>query len=283
MRTVPNMYVLNLATSNIIFLTVLFSDVCASRISDSWLEGDFMCTFLPFCRRMSVGLSAYSLALYIFQLYRITVIPFQARVSSPPTWRVTVATICGVWIVAALFAIPSALSKYQCEEFAVLIHITYLQLLVTFELLVSCVLPLCVIAFSYIMTARLLVESCRSISEGTQNIHLDPRRNTAKIVVGLTVVFLISYVPYHALWTYVNCTRKVKIFSEKISDIHVYSDYKLRYTYQISTCFLLINSCLNPVALFITSSPFRQHLKRFLTSFCKTNSPPTDLELARRH
>jgi len=194
-----------------------------------------------------------------------------------------VATICGVWIVAALFAIPSALSKYQCEEFAVLVHITYLQLLVTFELLVSCVLPLCVIAFTYIMTARHLVESSICISEGTQNLQLETRRNTAKILVGLTVVFLISYVPYHAFWTYVNCTRQVKIFSEKITDIHVYSDYKLRYTYQISTCFLLINSCLNPVALFCTSSVFRQHLKRYLTCFCKTNSHPTDLELARRH
>jgi hypothetical protein len=47
------------------------------------------------------------------------------------------------------------------------------------------------------MTARHLVESSRSISEGTQNPQLKTRRNTAQIVVGLTVVFLISYVPYH--------------------------------------------------------------------------------------
>ena len=51
--------------------------------------------------------------------------------------------------------------------------------------------------------------------------------------------------------------------------------------YLISTCFLLINSCLNPVAVFCTSSPFRQHLKRDLTCCCKTNSPPADLELTR--
>jgi len=283
MRTVPNMYLLNLATSDAIYLTVLFSEACANRISDTWLEGDFMCTFLPFCRRMSVGLSAYSVALYSFQRYRITVKPFQFHVSSKPTWRVSVATICGVWIVAALFAIPSALSKYQCEEFAVLMHITYLQLLVIFELLVSCVLPLCVIAFTYITTSRYLVEISHFISEGTQNPQLKTRRNTAKIVLGLTVVFVISYVPYHAFWTYVICTSQLRIFSGKITEFLIYWDYKLRYTYQISTCLLLINSCLNPVALFCTSSPFRQHLKRYLTCFCKTNSPPTDLELARRH
>jgi hypothetical protein len=63
-----------------------------------------------------------------------------------------------------------------------------------------------VIAFAYIMTARHLVESSRSIFEGTQNPQLNTRRNTAKIVVGLTVIFLISYVPYHVFWTYSICT-----------------------------------------------------------------------------
>ena len=282
MRTLPNMYIINLAISDIIYLTLLFSEAFAKGMSDTWLEGVFMCTFLPFFRRMSVCLSAYSVALFSFQRYRVTVNPFQALVSSQATWRGIVATICAVWIVAALFAVPTVQSNYQCG--LVDMYITnYYKLVVIFELLVSCVLPLCVVAFSYVMTARHLVKSSRSISEGTQNPQLNTRRNTAKIVVGLTVVFLISYVPYHAFWTYVNCTREVKIFSEKITDIHIYWDYKLRYTYQISTCFLLINSCLNPVALFCISSPFRQHLKSYLTCFCKTNSAPTDLELERRN
>ena len=57
MRTVPNMYIFNLARSNYIYLTVFFPEVCANRISDTWLKGDIMCTFLPFCRRLSVELS----------------------------------------------------------------------------------------------------------------------------------------------------------------------------------------------------------------------------------
>jgi hypothetical protein len=154
---------------------------------------------------------------------------------------------------------------------------------VIFELLVSCVLPLCVIAFSYIMTARHLVQSSRSVSEGTENSQLKTRRNTAKIVVGLTVVFLISYVPYHVFWIYIIWTEDEKVFVLKFTDILDYWNYKLRYTYLISTCLLLINSCLNPVALFCTSSQFRQHLKRYLLCFCKTNSPPTDFELQRRN
>ena len=47
------------------------------------------------------------------------------------------------------------------------------------------------------MTARHLVESSCSLSEETHNPQLDAIKNAAKIVLGLTLVFLISYVPYH--------------------------------------------------------------------------------------
>jgi len=272
MRTVPNMYILNLAISDMIYLTILFVIVCGNKISRTWLEVEFMCIFFPFCRRISIGLSAYSIAVFSFQRYRVTVYPMEFRVSSRATWRVTVATICGVWILAALFAVPTALSKYQCKEVISLQRTNYYRHVVVFELLVSCVLPLFVITFTYIMTACHLVESSRSIFEETQNPRLNTRRNTAKIVVGLTVVFLISYVPYHAYWVYVKYAEKDASFRQTT----------FQYTYLISSSFLLINSCLNPVALFCTSSPFRQHLKRYLSCFSKTNSPPTDLELRRR-
>jgi hypothetical protein len=283
MRTVPNMYILNLAISDIIYLTVLFSEACGHRISNTWLEDDFVCMLLPFCRRLSVGLSAYSVAVLNIQRYRVTVYPLHAHESSQATWRVTVTTIFGVWIVAALFAIPSALSKHLCDDFTIIRSVTYYQRVVIFELLVSCVLPLCVIAFTSIMTARHLAQDSSHLSVRAKNPKLNKRRTTAKIVLGLTVVFLISYVPYHAFWTYINVNRQVTFFSEKITDNLIYSNNELLFTYQISTCFLLINSCLNPVALFCTSSPFRNHLKRYLTYFCKTNTSSTDLGLTRRN
>jgi hypothetical protein len=193
-----------------------------------------------------------------------------------------VATICGVWIVAALFAVPSALSKYLCDSLLLLRNITYYQHVVIFELLVFCVLPLCVIAFSYVMIARHLVESSCSISEGTQNPQLKTCRNTKNIVVGLTVVFLTSYVPYQVFWTYINYTDK-EDFELVSTEIPGHYDYEIGYKFLILTWFPLINSCLYPVALFCTSSPFRQHFKSYLTCFCKTNSPSTDFELTTRN
>jgi len=271
MRTVSNMYILNLAISDIIYLTVLFSEACVNRMLERWyVDGDFMCAFITFCRRLSVCLSAYSVTVLSIQRYRVIVYPFHVRVSSKPTWRGTIATFLGVWIVAALFAVPSTLSKNRCVEDLRIPRVRYYQRVVIFELLASCA-PLCVIALTYIMSARHLVESSPSRSEMTQNSHLKTRRNTANIVVGLTVVFLISYVPYHVFWTYIIWTQSNRAVFEDMNGYFSRSNSGMQYL--ISTGLLLINSCLNPVALFCTSSPFRQHLKRYLTCFCKTNSP----------
>jgi len=282
MRTVPNMYIINLAISNIIYLTELLAEAYANLISDAWQRNDnIMCTFLPFCRRLSVCLSAYSVALLSIQRYRVKVNAFHVRVSSKPTWRGTVATIFGVWIVAALIAVPSAVPRYQCAKYASMTPTTYYGRVVIFELLTSCVLSLCVIAFTYIMTVRHLVEISRSLSEGTQNPQMDKLINTAKIVVGLTVVYLISYVPYHVFLTYIFWAHGIDNAYPSIRFMILYWNYGMSNI--ILTCPLSINFCLSPVVLFCTSSPIRQHLTRYLTYFRKTNSSTYKLQPARKN
>jgi len=283
MRTVPNMYILNLAISDLTYLTVHFFEAFAKKIFDTRPDGEFMCTFLSFCHRLSVGLTAYSVVVLSVYRYRITVNRFFLHVPSQSTWRFTLATVFGVWIVAALFAVPSALSKYLCYESMILGHTTYYLLVAIFESLVSCVIPLLVIAFSYITTACHLVEMSGSMSEETQKREVRALKNTAKIVLGLTLVFLISYVPYHAFRVYIISTADLKLSEVYLKKFILHRDYKLGYTFIVLKCLLLFNSCLNPVALICMSFAFRRQFKRYLTCCYKANSPPNDLELTRRN
>jgi hypothetical protein len=278
MRTVPNMYILNLAISDIIYLTVLFFEICSYRIHDLRLSSYILCAYFSFFLHLSVGLTAYSIAMLSIQRYKVTAYPLHVCVSSKPTWHATGATICGVWIVAALFAIPAARSEYLCGTTFFLWRTNYYQRVFIFQLLVSCVLPLCVIAFSYIMTARLLVESSCSLFEETQNSRLNTRKSSAKVVLGLTFVFLISYVPFHFSEAYLffgmNLDNSIyKIFEERL----------WAFTFEDFIPFLKIlisvNSCLNPVTLCYTSLAFRRQLKRYLTCCCKTKFTLTDIEL----
>jgi hypothetical protein len=282
MRTVPNMYILNLAISDIIYLTVLLLDDVRYRIPITWLNGEIGCAFFAFWNRMSVGLTAYSVAVLSFQRYRVTVNPLHVHVCSQPTRRGTGAIICGVWILAALFAIPAVRSPYLCVASAMLWFKSYYKRLCLFQLLVSCVFPLCVIAFSYIMTSRLLLKSADPILVETQNPQLNTRTNTVKVVLGLVVIFLISYVPYHIWLVCYSYTTSFNTGVSNLDDIFVYM-HNLSKIMPILKLFLSINSCLNPVALFCTSHDFRKQFKRYLTCCCKTKSPPTDFELAIRN
>ena len=212
------------------------------------------------------------------QRYRVTVNPLHVHVSSQPSWRATGVIICGVWIVAALFAIPTIRSKYKCVRSILFLQTEYYYHVVIFQLLVSCALPLCVIAFSYIMTAHHLVKSSCSISEGTQNPRLNKRKSTAKVLLGLTVIFLISYLPFHILEVYYYSNINFEFSSWKF-DVVFNRDFNLRNISFILNILLSINSCLNPVTLCITSFAFRRHFKRYLTCCCKTNSPPNGFEL----
>jgi len=280
MRTVPNMYILNLAISDIIHLMVLFLEVSVNEIPGSSPFDDSMCTLYSFCYRMSVGLSAYSVAMLSIQRYRVTVNPFHVHVSSKRTWRATVATICGVWIVAALFSLPAALSRNLCLGSIFLFFNHYYQLLALFYLFVFCVLAVSVIAFSYIMTACHLLESSTLISEETQNPQLNKRKNTAKVVLGLTVVFLISYVPYQIFEMYLFSRKNLDVSIAQFPDeLGVFDG--LEEIEPIANLLVPLNPCLNPVALFCTSLAFRRQFKRYLTCCCKTKSPPTDFELTR--
>jgi Leucine-rich repeat (LRR) protein len=141
MRTVPNIYILNLAMSDIIYLIGLFSGVWPDP--DLRLHGFIMCSFITFCYRMSVGLTAYTIAVLSIQRYRVIANPLHVRVSSHATWLTTGAIICGVWFVAALSAVPEARSRNSCGAITVFGITNYYHYVVVFDLLVSCVIPLC--------------------------------------------------------------------------------------------------------------------------------------------
>jgi hypothetical protein len=203
-------------------------------------------------------------------------------VSSQPPWSSTGATICGVWIAAELSAVPEVRSSRVCGVTYVFGITNFYLYVVIFNALVYCVIPLCLIAFCYIMASRHLLKDSCAISEGTQKPQLNTRKITAKDLLGLIIAVLISCVPYN-IW------KKFSIFSitSEISGSTIKDkiDWSINFLYvdTIADILILINYCLNPVALFCNSLAFRKQFKRHLTCRCKTNSPPTDFQLTRRN
>ena len=106
------------------------------------------------------------------------------------------------------------------------------------------------------------------------------RKNTAKILLGFTVLFLISYAPCHILEIYFYSSI-IFYFSSFKFIVLFFRDHNLGTIFFILLNLLSINYFLSPVALFCTSLVFRRQFKRYLTCCCKTNSPPDDFKLTK--
>ena len=267
MRTEPNIYIFNLALSDLLSLSTNLPIWHVHTMLDKWEYGDSMCKLFMFCRRLTIGVSAYSVAILSIQRYHVTVDPIQNR--STAKWRSPVLNILGVWLLASAFALPAAFSAHAKGVCGMFYSLHYYQKVVLFELLVSCILPLSVIVFMYAMTARHLVKSVASMSGQAQHPHNTVRRNIAKIVLGLVLVFVVSFVPYHAI-------RAYRYWSGMAYEVG------LQYAWSLSTCMLLLNSCFNPVALFCSSSSFRKVFKCYMMCFCKRLSASVSVSMSPR-
>jgi hypothetical protein len=190
-----------------------------------------------------------------------------------------VATIFGVWILAAFFAIPAARSQYMCVNSILLWLTNYYLYVLAFQILVSFVLPFFAICF-FCTYGQYFAKNSSFLSEETQISRLNKRKNAAKLCAVLSVSFTIIAVFYHMTELYFYSSISLDIPSSEIGVVFV-SDYNLRDIIFILQILLSIKSCLNPVVLFFTILAFRRHFKRYLTRCFKTNSPPNDFELTQ--
>ncbi|XP_069694838.1 leucine-rich repeat transmembrane neuronal protein 3-like [Periplaneta americana] len=259
MHTVPNIYILNLAFSDFLLLATNTLSAYIDTSPKSWQFGQLLCQTFSFLRHLSVGVSAYLIAIMSVQRYIVISRPLHNRSFSSMIKTVAVISIVGIWITCSLFAIPFAMSfnidtSGRCSMFD---SWKYYTKLVLFELLVFCVLPVCVIVCMYVLTARDLMR-IKELTPGEIHNQENARRSTARVVLSLALVFAVSFLPYHIIWAYV-------------VNIRYDNSIEIWYIYTISRYLLVFNSCFNPVALYLSSKRYKSYFKQYLLRCCVNN------------
>ncbi|XP_069694837.1 uncharacterized protein [Periplaneta americana] len=261
MHTVPNAYIFTLAISDFLSLTMHVLNSFQDSLSELWNFSEFLCKIFAFIYQSSIGSSPYFIAVLSIQRYQVIARPLQNKIHPTRTRTVTAITIVGIWILASLFAIPHVISLHvdemgMCTSFSAW---KYYEKVVIFELLVICILPLCVIIFMYGITALYLIRST-NVKSGVIHNQGNVRRNAARMMLSLAIVFVVSFLPSYALWTFIVVNlSKVTI--------------KMFYVYTVSSYLLLFNSCFNPLALYWSSSLYRSYFKRYLFRCCTNEYP----------
>jgi hypothetical protein len=126
------------------------------------------------------------------------------------------------------------------------------------NLVLYCVIPVLCMATFYVMTSWRLKQSVRKIpGESVRHGRArNARVRSSNVLIALVAVFVVSYTP-------------IQLF--RFIELWFYGGgYLFDYVDVIAYSLLSLNSCFNPVALYVASGTFRKYYNRYI--LCRWNS-----------
>lgn len=263
MRSATNACIFSMAVGDFLSLIVNVPVFYLLLSSKKWTVGVALCKFMWFVSDFAVGLSIFAVAMLSVQRYHgivnTNVYVYSGRLAIRSRF-ISHLIIVFIWILSFTFAVRTAItSDVQediCASVATAYGIQFAKSIALMNLFVFCIVPLCVIAIFYGLTARYLISSAREMPGEVTAINQKikyARRKGAKTVLVLTFAFFVSYVPWY-VW-------------QVLYWAYYYSDYNTaEYTYTFLYYLFFGNLLFNPIALYCVSSTWRRHFNRYL--FC---------------
>ncbi|XP_064618455.1 neuropeptide CCHamide-1 receptor-like [Liolophura sinensis] len=266
MRNVPNVHIVSLAAGDLLLILISVPLAAAVFALDHWIFGTALCKFYYFMQTLSVGVSVFTLTALSGDRFRVIVMPMSRHTGNPNLCTYLTAGL--IWIASSLLAIPDLVSSgtslipnttepmYYCDRFNTDWGPTYLKAYFAITFCIYFALPVLIIAFFYVMMARMLLKSSHLIpGDNSQQRQIEARKKVAKVVLAFVVIFVICWFPRHIylLWYYF--------------DPNDFNEFWLAFK-TIGFCLCFINSCVNPLALYFLSRQFRKHYNEYLFCCC---------------
>ncbi|XP_058510524.1 somatostatin receptor type 5-like [Solea solea] len=269
MKTVTNMYILNLALADELYILGIPFLGTNSALS-YWPYGDFFCKVCMTADAMSQFSSTFCLTVMSIDRYLAVVYPIRST-----KWRnPQVAKIFNimVWVVSFLIVLPVTIYSHVQKEFNTcniswpeprdswsIAFILYTSILGFFG-------PVFVISLCYL----LIVIKVRSagVRAGVTNRRRSERKVT-KMVVIIVLVFVICWLPFFIT----NIVNLVYIIPESKTTATVYF---------VLVILTYVNSCANPILYGFLSDNFKQSFQKVFC-FHKPNGVSATEQMGIRH
>ncbi|CAF1443375.1 unnamed protein product [Adineta steineri] len=164
MRTVTNMFIMNLAAADLLVLVFCLPATVVQDVTKTWFFGLALCKFVNYVQNMSISVSVLTLMAISIERYQAIVHPLKF---SGTKQRARIL-ILSVWILSLLLVLPDVILMTLRRQFGnriETIYLTYCQWAthplsdLIYQLHISLclfVIPLCFMVFTYSGIARVL-------------------------------------------------------------------------------------------------------------------------------
>ncbi|CAH1798840.1 unnamed protein product [Owenia fusiformis] len=289
MRNVPNIYITNLALGD--FLLIAFSVPFSSVLYTftGWHFGEAVCKLNVFVQSLSLGVSVFTLTALSTDRFIAIVYPMAKHTGNPMLRTIVFAVF--IWMASIILAIPDAVTSFVieapysppnatqpmmlCRFYPEALGEAYPKAHTMVRFIVYFVVPMLIITPMYVIMAVILMTSMTSTrtagqSSSVSNQHVrqtKERFKVAMLVLSFIGIFFFCWLPRHIylIWFH---------FDE--------SEYNMAWhTFKIiGFCLMFMNSCVNPLALYLLSKQFRHFYHRYLLCCLPKEVIPTSSSMS---
>ncbi|KAJ8254886.1 hypothetical protein GJAV_G00198460 [Gymnothorax javanicus] len=278
MRNGPNVLIASLALGDLLYILLAIPVNVFKLLAEDWPFGVFVCKLMPFIQKASVGITVLSLCALSIDRYRAVTSWSRVKGMGIPLWK-TVEVIL-IWLVAVVLAVPEALAfdmmemVYRGSKLRIcLLHPEQSTPFLKFYKdakdwwlfgFYFCLPLACTGIFYSLMSCEML--SRKKGMRIALNDHMKQRREVAKTVFCLVVIFALCWLPLH-----LSRILKKTIYNHNDPNRCDLLSFLLVMDY-IGINMASLNSCINPVALYFVSQKFKNCFKSCLCCWCQRKS-----------
>ncbi|XP_010137120.1 PREDICTED: endothelin B receptor-like [Buceros rhinoceros silvestris] len=275
MRNGPNVLIASLALGDLLYILIALPINVYKLLAKDWPFGVQVCKLVPFIQKASVGITVLSLCALSIDRYRAVASWSRIQGIGIPMWKAVEVVL--IWVVAIVLAVPEAiafdmveLSYWEQHLWVCMLAAEQKSSFMMFYRDVKdwwlfgfyfCLPLVCTGIFYTLMSCEML--SKRNGMRIALNDHMKRRREVAKTVFCLVVIFALCWLPLHlsrilkkTIYDQTDPTR-----CELLSFLLVMDYFGINMA--------SLNSCINPVALYFVSRKFKNCFQSCLCCWCQ--------------
>ncbi|XP_034037814.1 endothelin receptor type B-like [Thalassophryne amazonica] len=282
MRNGPNVLIGSLALGDLLFILIAIPINVYKLIAKDWPFGVYICKLTPFIQKASVGITVLSLCALSIDRYHAVTSWSRVKGMGIPLWKAVEVTL--IWLLAVVLAVPEALAFdiLEMPHRGNKIHICMLHpeqstAFMKFYRDVKdwwlfgfyfCLPVVCTGIFYTLMSCEML--SRKKGMHIALNDHMKQRKEVAKTVFCLVLIFALCWLPLH-----LSQILKMTLYDQNDPYRCELLSFLLVMNY-IGINMASLNSCINPFALYFVSQKFKNCFQTCLCCWCYRSSSLDD-------